>query len=75
MFITIKQSGRKIKVDVSSKDCPSYTCFSPHKFQHRSYNNAEGSMTNSDNYYSCSYRNYYGCPDNKTKKNRTLENS
>jgi len=68
MIITIKQSGKKIKVEVSDSNCPSYICFSPHKYQHRSYNHTEGSMTSVDNYYSCSYRNYHGCPVSKVKR-------
>jgi len=64
MIITINQGGKKIKVDVSAKQCPSYTCFAPHQYQHRSYNQSEGSMTMTDTFYSCSHRNYHGCPDN-----------
>ena len=70
MFITIKLDGKKIKVDVSDIDCPTYTCFSPHKYQHRNYNQTEGSMTSEDKYYTCSHRNYHGCPDpiNRVKR-------
>ncbi len=68
MIIETKQTGKKIQVDVSNEQCELYSCFSPHKYQHRQYNETEGSMTNSDNYYSCSYRNYYGCPETLARK-------
>jgi len=69
MIISVKnQEGKKIKVAVSQKECGSFQCFSPHKYQHRSYNETEGSMTNSDNHYSCSHRNYHGCPESPKLK-------
>jgi hypothetical protein len=71
MFVTVKSENKKIKVDVSEKNCPLYACFSPHHYQHRSYNLREGSMTWVDKYYSCSYRNYHGCPDVKIRKEKT----
>ena len=63
MRIKTKQMGEKIEVDVSYENCAEYSCFSPQKYQHRSYNDTEGSITNSDKHYSCSHRNYHGCPD------------
>jgi hypothetical protein len=68
MFVAIKQGTKRIKVDVSEAECPYYTCFSPHIYQHRSYNNGEGSMTSNDKFYSCSHRNYHGCPDVRIKR-------
>jgi hypothetical protein len=70
MFITIKSKNKKIKVDVSEKNCPLYACFSPHHYQHRIYNSREGSMICSDKHYSCSYRNYHGCPDVRVRKEK-----
>ena len=67
MLIKTKYAGKMITVEVSEEDCPLYECFSPHKYQHRSYNRTEGSMTD-DTYYSCSHRNYHGCPVVKIKK-------
>lgn len=68
--VTVKREGKKVKVDVSEKNCPLYTCFSPHYYQHQSYNKTEGSMTSVDDFMSCSYRNYHGCPDVKTRKEK-----
>jgi hypothetical protein len=68
MFVTVKREGKKVKVAVSEKNCPTYVCFSPHIYQHRSYNQTEGSMTSEDDFYSCSHRNYHGCPEIKVKR-------
>lgn len=73
MIVTVKQCGGKITVDVSESDCPFYTCFSPHKYQHRTYNKTEGSMTSTDNYFSCSHRNDHGCPEKKLKRKGGLK--
>lgn len=67
----MKIYDKKLKtcVDVSRKKCLSYECYSPHLYQHRSYNDSEGSMISQDKFYSCSHRNYHGCPENpKTKE-------
>jgi len=68
MLITIKRNEKKIQVDVSNKECINYECLVLHKYQHRSYNETEGSMINSDKYYSCATRNYHGCPEIKELK-------
>jgi hypothetical protein len=57
MFVIIKRGKKKIKVSVSSKDCPLYTCFMPNK--------------NEDRYY-CSFRDLRGCPDIKIKRNEKM---
>jgi hypothetical protein len=61
MFVTIKYLKEKIKVEVSNKDCPLYTCFTPDK-----------SMPVEDNYYYCSFRDLRGCPDIKIKRNEKM---
>lgn len=63
MKIKVKLNGKMIEVDVSYYNCEEFECFSPSRYQHRSYNGTEGSMTSTDKYYSCSHRNYHGCPD------------
>lgn len=68
MRVIVKIGKKETKVDVSEKDCPTYVCFSPHQYQHRGYNSTEGSMTSVDDFMSCSYRNYHGCPDVKIRK-------
>jgi len=68
MIIKIKQNNGFIKVNVSRTNCKNFKCFVPHKYQHRNYNGTEGSMIRSDTYYSCSNRNYHGCPDNPELK-------
>ena len=70
IVITKNRDGKKIKVDVSQRGCAGFQCFSPHKYQHRSYNGTEGSMTRSDKDYSCSHRNYHGCPEEPKKNQR-----
>lgn len=69
--ITIKNiDGINIKVDVSREECRYFQCLSPHKFQHYG-KTIDGKSNNSqDKHYSCSHRNYHGCPDNP-KKNQT----
>lgn len=70
MFVQIKREKKKIKVEVSERDCPLYACFSPHHYQHLNYNPRTGSVTYADDFYSCSHRNYHGCPDVKIKKEK-----
>lgn len=67
MFITIKSKNKKIKVDVSEKNCPLYTCFSPH--QHRNYYFIEKYR---NDYSYCDRRNHHGCPVNKEKMEEKL---
>jgi len=68
--LTMKIYDKKLKanVSVSSSECISYKCYSPHKYQHRSYNETEGSMTSTDKHFSCSNRNYNGCPEKPVRK-------
>jgi len=68
VFVKDKIDGKRVCVDVSRKGCKNYACYSPHRYQHRSYNGTEGSMTSTDKHYSCSYRNYHGCPENPKNK-------
>jgi hypothetical protein len=58
VFIIVKRKGKKVKVDVSEKNCPLYRCFMPDK-----------SLPSEDNYYYCSFRDLRGCPDIKIKSN------
>lgn len=62
----IKDKNLKKEVDVSCKDCPTYTCYWPRRNPgsfvtgrgYRSYGDAR------DNEYLCGTRNAHGCPDN-----------
>jgi len=64
MVIVIKNiSGKKIKVDVSQKECKNFQCLSPHKYQHYGTTIDGKSNNTQDTFYSCSHRNYHGCPD------------
>lgn len=70
MIIRIKQGNKYINVHVSSINCSKYTCFSPHKYQHKNKTIDRKSNNWQDNYFSCSHRNYHGCPDKpKLKEN------
>jgi hypothetical protein len=61
--MNIRDRNLKADVCVSSKECLMFECYAPHKYQHRSYNETEGSMTSTDKHFSCSTRNYHGCPE------------
>ena len=62
MTVKIKNAqGKCESVECRDLDCPKRECFSPGYFQHRSCNNRHDSGC--DNYLSCMYRNYHGCPD------------
>jgi len=66
MKIKTKYWDKLIEVDVSNKLCPDYSCFSPQKFTHQNKTIDGGTSTYQDNFYSCSHRNYHGCPDKLT---------
>lgn len=58
----------KIKVYVSEKNCINYTCFSPHQYEHYG-TTIDGEKNNwVDKHYSCSHRNYHGCPEIRKEK-------
>ena len=59
---------KNIKVDVFSAECLNYQCFSPHKYSHqgRTIDGKDNSWA--DKHFSCSHRNYHGCPDNPKLK-------
>ena len=62
MTVTVKnRDGKKVKVECRDWDCPKRECFGPGFYQHRSCNNQHDSGC--DNYLSCMYRNYHGCPE------------
>ena len=63
MLVKSKIGKNNILVNVSWKECPTYQCFSPHEYQHkgRTIDGKDNGWT--DKYYSCSHRNYHGCPD------------
>ena len=67
MFVKIKQNDKTIQVEVNRRECINYWCFSPHRFWHlmRAIDGADNSYQ--DDHYSCSYRNYHGCPDHPIK--------
>ena len=57
-------NGKRIIVDVSQRECPTFSCFGFHKYQHRGALMGGGSKSSgTDNFYSCPHRNYHGCPD------------
>jgi len=68
MIIKVKHDGKFIKVSVSYPDCPEYQCFSPHKYEHKGTTIDEKQNNWTDKNYSCSYKNYNGCPDKPRKK-------
>ena len=63
MWIYELINGKREKVDCSDKNCAKRECFSPHKYVHRNMTVDREVNTWEDNFYSCSYRNYRGCPD------------
>ena len=68
MFIRIKKNQKTILVDVSGSDCYRYRCFSPHKYTHYGKTMDNKENIHQDDYYSCSHRNYHGCPDKPVVK-------
>lgn len=65
MKIKIKYCGKIIQCDVSNENCKSKSCLSPHKYIHKN-KTIDGTLsTYQDDFYSCSTRNYHGCPSNK----------
>lgn len=64
MIVTTK----KMKVDVSSVECPNYVCFSPHRYWHEGRTIDGKNNACQDKHYSCSHRNYHGCPENRVRK-------
>ena len=58
-----KWIDKKVMCDVASFECKNYDCLQIGKWRHhnKSINGATSSYT--DNFYSCLYRNYHGCPD------------
>lgn len=68
MFIKIKKNKKYIKIDVSREECKNFQCFSPHKYTHHR-TTIDGKSNNwQDEEYSCSHRNYHGCPDIPKRK-------
>jgi len=64
MLITIKNSeGKKIKVDVSRAECKDFQCLSPHRYTHTGQTIDNKNNDWQDKEFSCSHRNYHGCPD------------
>lgn len=63
MKIKIIFGKKRIYCEVNEIDCKNRSCLSPHKYIHQ--NKAiDGTLsTYQDDFYSCSYRNYHGCPD------------
>ncbi len=67
MNVRIKRNGKFIVVDVSREECKNFECFSPHRYQHFGQTIDGKSNNYTDKNYTCSHRNYNGCPD-KPKK-------
>ena len=65
MFITVKREGKKVKVDVSEKNCPLYTCFSVDLVCR------DGSKPDHKAYHDCSCRHLHGGPETKVKRRRS----
>lgn len=63
MEIKIKRLGKYIKCEVADELCRKKSCLSPHKFTHINKSIDGVHTTWQDNFYSCSVRNYRGCPD------------
>ncbi len=63
MNIRIKYNGKFIKVLVSRKECPTFECFVPHKYQHHGQTIDSKSNDWQDKHWSCANNNYHGCPD------------
>jgi hypothetical protein len=61
MTIRVKHGNSYIQCDVSEADCKKYECLSPHKYTHY-VGSVHGNSIDTDKYYSCSHRNYHGCP-------------
>lgn len=67
MIIKVKQD-KVIKVDVLGIYCPTFKCFSPHYYQHKSKSIDGCNKDWKNNYLSCSYRDFHGCPEYPKKR-------
>jgi len=67
MDIVYKVNGKYIICDVSKEECKNFKCFSPHKYIHQQKSIDGKDSSRQDKYYSCSHRNYHGCPKNPVK--------
>lgn len=63
MEIKIKIEGKRVMCDVSDKECVKRPCFAPHRYTHYGRSIAGEDCSYQDKNYSCSTRNYHGCPD------------
>ena len=73
MIITVSYWGKKIKVDVNEANCFKYKCFAPHKYRHQQRTIDGQDSGHQDKDYSCSNRNYHGCPDTKEIKEKATK--
>lgn len=62
MNIKFKIGKKLFECDVADKKCKLKKCFSPQKYLHYRQSIDGKSYAERDNYYSCSHRNYHGCP-------------
>ena len=62
--------AKRVEVEVANINCYKFLCFSPHRFVHQQRSISGESMNYQDKNYSCSHRNYHGCPDNPKLKDK-----
>lgn len=62
MKIKIKCGKKIIQCEVVGEECISKICLSPHKYIHNNKTIDGTNSTYQDKFYSCSTRNYHGCP-------------
>lgn len=68
MEITMLVKYKGKYVSVAEKNCPKYSCFSPHYYIHKGKTIDGKSNDWTDKQLSCSHRNFHGCPDYPKKK-------
>ena len=64
MKINVKVGGKSIQCDVACGACKNRPCLNPHQWVTQSVNN---NHTQKSKNYSCSTRDYRGCPDEYSK--------
>ena len=68
MIIKAKIDNKIKKVSVSSLYCPTYKCFSPHYYNHKSRSIDGKAKYWQNKELSCSHRDFHGCPDYPKRK-------
>ena len=64
-----KWRNKTVLCDVASRECGNYECLHVGEWLHQNKSIDGVQSSYRDNFYSCLYRNYHGCPDKPKIKN------